>query len=129
MNQRGLAESTQWAVLSPIFLALVLGLVQVGVWLHARTVAANAAATVADIRVHGADQESAARLAGLRIAAGGGLGEADVAIGAGGGVLTVTVSGRAPLFFDLSRVPVFSAPQWGRIAATAVLPTEEVSKP
>ncbi|WP_415153283.1 TadE/TadG family type IV pilus assembly protein, partial [Propionicimonas sp.] len=45
-----MAESTQWTVLLPTLLLLVLGLVQVGVWLYSRTVAAQAAATVADLR-------------------------------------------------------------------------------
>mgnify|MGYP001764810424 CR=1 FL=1 len=47
MNQRGLAESTQWALLAPSLLFLILGLVQLGVWLHARTVVASAAAATA----------------------------------------------------------------------------------
>jgi len=119
VNQRGLAESTQWAVLAPTLLALILGLVQLGVWLHARTVAANAAAAVADLRVMGASQDSAAREAGRRIADNGGLQDVSIGLAAHSDVLVVTVSGRAPLFFDLGQ---------GRIAETAVLPLEKVAR-
>ncbi|MFZ0531032.1 MAG: TadE/TadG family type IV pilus assembly protein [Propionicimonas sp.] len=119
MNQRGLAESTQWAVLAPTMLALVLGLVQLGVWLHARTVVSNAAAAVADLRVGGPALDSTARAAGRRIAAAGGLGDVDIRLSTRSDLLVVTVSGRAPLFFDLGQ---------GRIAATAVLPLEEVTR-
>ena len=118
MNQRGLAESTQWAVLTPAFLALVLSLVQTGVWLHARTVAATAAAATADLRVHGLAQEGPARQAGQRIAVQGGLSDIEIGMAASGGVLAVTVAGRAPLFFDFGL---------GRVAQTAVLPLEQVT--
>lgn len=117
MNQRGLSESTQWAVLAPTLLALILGLVQLGVWLHARTVAANAAAAVADLRVMGASLDSAAREAGHRVASAGGLSEVDISLVARSDVLVVTVTGRAPMFFDLGQ---------GRIAESAVLPLERV---
>ena len=64
VNQRGVAESTQWAMLLPILLLLVLGLVQTGVWLYSRTVAAQAAAAVADLRATGPAADDAARQAG-----------------------------------------------------------------
>ena len=89
------------------------------VWLHARTVAANAAAAVADLRVMGASQDSAAREAGRRIADNGGLQDVSIGLAAHSDVLVVTVSGRAPLFFDLGQ---------GRIAETAVLPLEKVAR-
>ena len=118
MNQRGLAESTQWAVLAPTLLGLVLGLVQLGVWLHSRTVAASAAAAVADVRALGASQDATAREAGRRVAVAGGLQDVDIQLTTRSDVVVVTVSGRAPLFFDLGQ---------GRVAETAVLPREVVT--
>ena len=117
-GQRGVAESTQWALLLPLLLALVLGLVQLGVWLHSRTVAAQAAAAVADLRATGPAAEAAAREAGRRIAAGGGLEQVEIAVDADAVHLVVTVSGRAPLFFDIGQ---------GRITERAVLPVERVT--
>lgn len=119
MNQRGVAESTQWAILLPTLLLLVLGLVQVGVWLHARTVAAQAAAVVADLRATGRGADAAARRAGHRVAALGGLQQVDIGVEAAAGVLVVTVTGRAPLFLDVGQ---------GVVAERAVLPLEEVAR-
>lgn len=120
MNERGLSESTQWAVLVPILLALVLGLVQLGVWLYSRTVASQAAAAVADLRAIGVHQETAARQAGERIAASGGLREVEISVATRAETVVVTVSGRAPLFFDIGQ---------GLILERAVLPLERATSP
>lgn len=114
MSQRGVTESTQWAVLAPVFLLLVLGLVQVGVWLHARTVAAQAAATVADLRSYGSSDAIAT---GVRVATSGGLEHVSITADAVGNVVVVTVSGRAPLFFDVGQ---------GVIVEKAVMPREVI---
>nr|WP_300150050.1 TadE/TadG family type IV pilus assembly protein [Propionicimonas sp.] len=119
MNQRGVAESTQWALLLPTVLLLVLGLVQVGVWLYSRTVAAQAAAAVADLRATGPGMDDAAREAGHRIADRGGLEHVRISVAADAGHLVVTVTGQAPLFFDVGQ---------GRIEERAVLPLEEVTR-
>lgn len=118
MNQRGVAESTQWAILLPLLLTLVLGLIQLGVWLYSRTAAAQAAATVADLRASGS--EESARQAGLRIAQAGGLQQVEITIAQRGNRLQVTVSGAAPL-------PVLLGDPM--ISEVAVLPLEQVSAP
>jgi Flp pilus assembly protein TadG len=120
MNQRGVAESTQWALLLPTLLLLVLGLVQTGVWLYSRTVAAQAAAAVADVRATGPAADDAARQTGRRIAAAGGLEQVEISETSDGGHLVVTVTARAPVFFDLGQ---------GRITERAVLPIEQVTQP
>jgi Flp pilus assembly protein TadG len=114
-----MAESIQWAVLLPALALLVLGLVQVGVWLSSRTVAAQAAATVADLRAAGPSADDAARQAGRRVAAAGGLQQVEIRVEADAAHLVVTVSGRAPLFFDLGQ---------GQIVERAVLPLELVTR-
>ncbi len=119
MNQRGVAESTQWAILLPVLLLLVLGLVQLGVWLHSRTVASQAAAVAADLRATGPAAEAAARQAGRRVAAQGGLEQVEITLAAEEGHLVVTVSGRAPLFFDIGQ---------GLVIERAVLPLEQVTR-
>ncbi len=47
----------------------------------------------------------------------GGLQDVDIQLSTGADMVLVTVSGRAPLFFDLGQ---------GRVAETAVLPREVV---
>ena len=118
MNQRGVAESTQWAILLPTLLLLVLGMVQLGVWLYSRTVASQAAAAIADLRATGPAAEGAARRAGERIATQGGLQQVEISVAAAADHLVVTVSGRAPLFFDIGQ---------GLVTEHAVLPLERVT--
>jgi Flp pilus assembly protein TadG len=113
MNQRGVSESVQWAVLMPVFLMLILGLVQLGVWLHARTVASQAAATVADLQTWGSADAVGA---GRRVAAEGGLANVSITSDVHEGMVVVTVSASAPLFFDVGQ---------GRVVESAVLPLEE----
>jgi Flp pilus assembly protein TadG len=112
VNQRGFSESTQWAVLTPVVLLIVLGLVQLGVWLHARTVAGQAAATVADLSASGAADAVGA---GQRVAATGGLQQVSITTAIKKDLVVVTVTGRAPLFFDVGQ---------GQIVEQAVLPRE-----
>lgn len=115
MTERGLVDSTQWAVLMPLVLTLLLGLVQLGVWLNARTVVGNAASAVADLRALGPDHANTAQATGERIAAAGGLTEVEIRISERSGVVEVQVSGVAPLFFDIGQ---------GRVASTTWLPQE-----
>jgi 3-keto-L-gulonate-6-phosphate decarboxylase len=90
----------------------VLGLVQLGVWLHARTVASQAAAVAADLSSYrSVDAEGA----GTRVAVAGGLQQVSISTVVDGDFVVVTVSGRAPLFFDLGQ---------GQITEKAVAPRE-----
>ncbi len=116
MNQRGVTESVQWAILMPALLMLILGLVQTGIWLHGRAVAAAAAATIADLRVPG-DDPSAAEDAGRRVAASGGLTDVGVEVGVEQGLVVVTVTGRPLSFLDFGLT---------QIRERAVLPAEVV---
>lgn len=116
MNERGLSESTQWALVLPTLLAVVLGLVQTGVWLHGRTVAMQAASAAADVAASTGTRgiESTA----TAIAARGGLTDVTVRTTDSATTVTVTVSGRVPTFFDIGQ---------GRVSGQAVLPREQVT--
>jgi Flp pilus assembly protein TadG len=107
-----MSESTQWAVLTPVILLIVLGIVQMGVWLYSRTVASQAAATAADLSASGAP---GALTAGERVATSGGLQQVSITTATRGDLVVVTVSGRAPVFFDVGQ---------GQITEQAVLPLE-----
>jgi Flp pilus assembly protein TadG len=119
VNERGLAESTQWAVVVPVLLALVLGLVQVGIWLHGRSVAGQAAAAAAD-RLAGQGSLVEAETVARGVADRGGLQQLAVATSTVGELVTVTVSGRMPVFFDVGQ-------SW--VSESAVLPRERVRRP
>ena len=42
-GERGITDSVQWAILLPVILLTVFGILQVGLWAHGTTVATNAA--------------------------------------------------------------------------------------
>jgi Flp pilus assembly protein TadG len=116
VNERGLAESTQWAVILPTLLAVMLGLVQTGVWLHGRTVATQAAGAAADAAAMGLAMEPAA----VSIAAQGGLTDIAVRTSRSAGAVTVTVTGRVPTFLDVGQ---------GQVSGQAIVPLEKASEP
>ncbi|SBN42523.1 Hypothetical protein PFR_J18_185 [Propionibacterium freudenreichii] len=47
-DERGLSESLQWAVLAPVLMLIVLGLIEAGVWLHGRSIVQQAALIAAE---------------------------------------------------------------------------------
>lgn len=120
LDQRGLSQSIQWAVLFPALLLATLGLIQTGIWLHARDVALrSASAAVDEVRGSYGSSEAAADLA-RRLAVAGGLSDVDVTIEVGAAEARVVVSGDAPLMLEL---PL------GRIAESAAGPVERVTTP
>ncbi|MGB2766466.1 MAG: TadE/TadG family type IV pilus assembly protein [Propionicimonas sp.] len=120
MNERGLSESTQWAIVMPALLALVLGLVQTGIWLHGRSVASQAAAAAADVRAVGRQFQAEAEAVAAEIAHSGGLTEVTVSTSERHGRVQVTVSGQTQVFFDVGQ---------SRIVEHAVLVEERVTSP
>ncbi|MEA4944474.1 MAG: TadE/TadG family type IV pilus assembly protein [Propionicimonas sp.] len=120
MTERGLVESTQWALVLPALLALVLGLVQTGVWLHGRSVATQAAAAAADLRAQVGGRTAQAEEVARSLAERGGLQQVEVRTSVRAGVVTVTVAGRAPVFFDIGQ---------SQVVEHAVLPVERVTVP
>lgn len=119
-DERGLSESAQWAVLWPLVLLVTLGILQAGVFLHSRNVAQRAAiASVSAARGSFGSAADAERL-GLGIAQAGGLRGIAVKVARSGPRVTATVSGNAPMIFDL---------RLGRIHEQASAPVERVTSP
>ncbi|MFZ2261164.1 TadE-like protein [Luteococcus japonicus] len=113
-DERGLSESLQWAVLLPVVMLTVLGIIQSGIWLHGRSVAANAALAGAEAQaLSGAGGGTGARVA-REVAEHGGLREVQVQVG-GGRDVSVAVTARVDTFFDLGR---------SRVIAHAEMPRE-----
>ena len=119
-TERGLSESVQLAVVWPVLLLVTLGVIQAGVWLHARNVAERAAAAAVDIArgSHGTATEGQQLAADL--ARAGGLEDVAVEVSRGATSVTATLSGRAPVILDLGL---------GAVRETASAPLERVTPP
>ena len=119
-DERGISSSTQLAVVLPLLMLLTLGIVEAGLWLHARTVAQRAATAAVDVArgSYGTAGEGEQRARDLAHAAG--LREVVVRVDRGPQRVTAVVSARATLILDLGL---------GRIEETAAGPRERVSTP
>lgn len=119
-DQRGLSSSTQLAVVFPLLMLLTLGIVQAGLWLHARNVAQRAATAAVDVArgSYGTAGEGEQRARELATAAG--LTDVVVHVDRGPQRVTADVSAHATLVLDLGL---------GRIEETASAPRERVSVP
>ncbi len=113
-------NSVQWAVLFPAVMLCTLGIIQAGIWIHGRNVAVEAANTAADISRGSSADDGSARAAAERVAAVGGLSDVTVGIDRGATRVTVTFSGRIPMFFDVGL---------GAITETAHAPVERATTP
>jgi len=89
-----MAESVQWAMLLPLLIACLVGIIGVCVWLAGRSAAQEAAyAGAAAAAVWHGDPAQATQAA-TRVAEGSGLSDVVVQVGAQGTLITVTVTGR-----------------------------------
>lgn len=119
-NDRGLAESIQYALIWPLLMLVTLGIIQTGLWLHGRHVAQRAATAATDIARGSYGDAAEARELATSLARAGGLRNVDVAISVGSGDVTVSVSAAAPTILDVGL---------GRISETAFAPRERVTQP
>jgi len=118
-DQRGLSDSVQWTVLTPVLLLAVLGTIQAGILMHGHNVAENAAQAAAQAesayQAGGTGTEQA-----LAIAESGGLVDTHVAVRRGPTRVEVEVTARIPIFLDIGQ---------SRVAETASAPIEQVTRP
>ncbi len=92
-HERGMSESVSWALLVPVIMLCLLGLIQGAIWVNGRTVATNAALAAAESQaLLGAGSGDGERVA-LEIAVGGGLEGVTVGVTRSSGLVTVAVSG------------------------------------
>lgn len=100
-GQRGVSESTQWAMLTPLVLLIVLGIIQLGLWGYVRTVVFNAAGagaeTAAPLGATTGEGEAVAR----SIAQNGGLTIIQVQVYVSGDDVIACVAGRMPGMIDV----------------------------
>lgn len=110
--------STSFAVVTPVLLLMVFGVIQAGIWWHGRHAAEQAADTATDIARSYRSATSQARDAGTHVARQAGLTQVVVSIHRTHQQVTVTVTGRTPMPLDLG---------WGSIAETATAPMERIT--
>ncbi|GAB3917286.1 hypothetical protein GCM10011575_32090 [Microlunatus endophyticus] len=119
-RERGLTNSLQFAVIVPALMLATFGLIQAGLWLHARNVAAEAVTAAADVARSYDGDPSAATQAARRIAVVGGLTDVRLTVSQQPRSVSVTMVAKPPVIFDLGL---------GRITETATAPVERVTTP
>lgn len=100
-DQRGVSESTQWAMLTPVILLTVLGIIQLGLWGYGRTVVFNAAGAGAEVAAPLGATASQGEVAARAIAERGGLTHLRVTISVSGEQVVASVAGRMPGLVDI----------------------------
>lgn len=118
-DERGLSESTQWAVLFSAMMLLTLGIIQAGIFLHGRNVAQRAATAAVDTARGSFGSTAGAQQVAQGVANSGGLRDVTIRIDQGAKTVTAEVTGTAPAVLDL----------FGRVHETASAPLERVSQP
>lgn len=119
MNERGVSESLQWAILTPLILLALLGSIQAGVWLHGRSVVHSAAVLAAEQAAWlspASDAAASARQMAERLGVRG----VEVGVTTSTAEVRAVVTGHVPLFFDVGQ---------SLVEASATRPREAVSVP
>ena len=100
-DERGLSESTQWAVLFTLLMLVTLGIIQAGIVLHGRNVAQRAATAAVDVARGSYGTVAEAEKLANDIAQSGGLEAVSVRVTRGGAQATADVTGQAPAILDI----------------------------
>jgi len=95
-RERGISESVQWAILGTVFLACLLGIIEAGLLLHARSVVVAAAQAASEAQAAWGASPGQADQVAHEFVAEGGLAGATVDVAASATDVTVTVSADAP---------------------------------
>ncbi|HSU36283.1 MAG TPA: TadE/TadG family type IV pilus assembly protein [Propionibacteriaceae bacterium] len=119
-DERGLSESTQWAVLFSLLMLVTLGIIQAGIVLHGRNVAQRAATAAVDVARGSYGTVAEAEELANDIARSGGLEAVSVRVTRGATQATADVTGRAPAMLDIGI---------GRIHESASAPLERTVSP
>ena len=119
VDQRGMTESVQLALIWPLLLLVTLGVIQAGLWVHGRQVALRAASAAAEV-ASGRDGSAGAAGLAAGIAGSAGLGSVQVDVQSSADHVRVVVSGRMPALLGL---PL------GQIRESASAPRERVTNP
>lgn len=119
-DQRGFSESVQLAVIWPVLLLVTLGIIEAGIWLHARNVAERAAIAAVDEARGSFGTPGQAEQLGADLARAGGLEEVSLRVSRDATSVTATLTARAPALLGLGL---------GWVDETASAPLERVTPP
>jgi len=119
-DERGLSESVQFALVWPVLMLVTLGILQAGIWLHARNVAHRVGTAAVDTARGSAGSVDEAHELGIDRARAGGLEDVTLQVSRGPRSVTATVTGEAPVIVDLGL---------GRVQETVSAPLERVTPP
>lgn len=115
-RDRGLSESVQWALLAPLVILTIVGIIQAGIILSARNAAQAAAMSGAEAQALAGSAVNSGTAVATRIAAGADIHDLQVTTHKTTTTVTVIVTGRAPVFLDFGQ---------GKITVKATAPLEE----
>lgn len=118
-DQRGGSNSISLLVLLPVVLLLIFGGMQITVNQHGKQTALGAAQAGAEAQRVAVAPAGAGDAAARRVAAQGGLDDVQVTVITTATTVTVIVTGKAPVLFDVGTV--------GRVRASITVPKERVS--
>lgn len=119
-DERGVSESVQFALVWPVLMLVTLGILQAGLWLHARNVAHRVVTAAVDTARGSAGTIAEAQELGADLAAAGGLSDVTLEVVRGSTTASATVTAEAPLVLDLG---------FARLHASASAPLERVTPP
>lgn len=119
-DERGLSESVQFALVWPVLVLVTLGILQAGLWLHARNVAHRVVIAAVDMARGSAGSADEAHELGVDLARAGGLENVTLVVSRGPRSVTATVTGEAPVLLDLGLA---------RVQETVTAPLEQVTPP
>lgn len=104
----------------PVLLLVTLGIIEAGIWLHARNVAERAASAAVDAARGSFGTSGEARQLGVDLARAGGLQDVTLDVSRDATSVTATLTARAPLLLDLGL---------GALHESASAPLERVTPP
>ena len=115
-----MSDSLQWAILTPLLLLTVLGLIQGGLYLHGRNLAANTAVAAAEEAAQFGATAGQAEALASSLATRGGLVDVHVQVVQEPTLVRAVVEGRMPTFIDVGQTFV---------QQRATRPRERVTQP
>ncbi|MEE8870002.1 MAG: TadE/TadG family type IV pilus assembly protein [Acidipropionibacterium acidipropionici] len=105
-DERGVVESVQWALVWPVMLLAVFGIIQAAVLLQARSAVTEAARAAVRAETLAGSHPGDALDAAWQVAGPSGVRDITVTVGRSGPLTTVEVRARAPILLDLASTPL-----------------------
>ena len=120
VGERGGSNALAAVLLVPVVMLAILGTLQAGIWYHGRQTALRAAQSAAEAERVLQPEAGAGQLAADTVGRQGGLEDMSVSVSRGATTVTVVLSARVPMFFDIGV---------GRFTEQVTMPRERVTQP